>query len=786
VTLLMLVIGGNTTIFSVVHGLMTKPAPGVQADRLVSLEFRVEGGPLDYERDIDSYPNYVDIAAQAQTIRPLLAFQFERLTLVARDGSYAVSGALASSNYFDVLGVRLAKGRPIADEEGRVDAAGLTAVISHRVWQTHFRGAEDVLGQSIVLNGHPATVVGVAPPRFQGPWFGNFVDVWVPLVSYARIRGAARLLSDRSHRAVTMFGRLAPDASLSQAQAELDAISTRLRTAYPDTQRNKTVTVLPYAAIPSGTGAAEHGPRFIAVFAIVALLTVLIVCANVANLMLTRAVARRREMAVRQSLGASRLRVVRMLFAEGLVLSLVAWVAACLFALGMARVLAALIPPAEALDARAMFAPDWRVAAYAMGLAVLATVAFTLAPAIHAFRQELLPWLKAGEQGIVPGGSILSSVLVVAQLAMAVLLLTGAGLAYRSLSLVDTFDFGFSPDHVLLARISTAGSATSAGTHALLLETVRERLRTVPGVQASSYQGGFWNGTTVRGVESSPPRLAESVAVGPDFLRVLGLTPIAGREFVKEDEHRSARGALVSRNLADALWPGQSALGRTIRIGPQGELAEVIGVTPNGFFSGLRRGAPPHFVFLSMQPQPPAPGDTIVYVRHAGDLAAIAPAIGRALKDLDARIPVEQMQSLAAASDGFTWPARVITILLTIFAVGSLAIAAIGQYAVIAFDLRRRTRDFGVRLALGASSSQLLRTVMREGLRWTAAGLALGFVLSLAAGAALGSLLFGITPTDRVTYAGVFSLLAATSFVACYLPARRAARIDPIDALRQE
>jgi len=227
---------------------------------------------------------------------------------------------------------------------------------------------------------------------------------------------------------------------------------------------------------------------------------------------------------------------------------------------------------------------------------------------------------------------------------------------------------------VLLARISTAGSATSAGTHALLLETVRERLRTVPGVQASSYQGGFWNGTTVRGVEASQPRLAESVAVGPDFLRVLGLTPIAGREFVKEDEHRSARGALVSRNLADALWLGQSALGRTIRIGPQGELAEVIGVTPNGFFSGLRRGAPPHFVFLSMQPQPPAPGETIVYARHAGDLAAIAPAIGRALKDLDSRIPVEQMLSLAAASDGFTWPARVITILLTIFAVGSLAI----------------------------------------------------------------------------------------------------------------
>jgi predicted permease len=500
VTLLMLVIGGNTTIFSVVHGLMTKPAPGVQADRLVSLEFNIEGRPLDYERDIDSYPNYVDIAAQAQTIRPVLAFQFERLTLVARDGSYAVSGALASPNYFDVLGVRLAKGRPIADEEGRVDAAGLTAVISHRVWQTHFRGAEDVLGQSIVLNGHPATVVGVAPPRFQGPWFGNFVDVWVPLVSYARIRGAARLLSDRSHRAVTMFGRLAPDASLSQAQAELDTIFRRLRTTYPDTQRNKVVTVRPYAAIPSGTGAAEQGPRFIVIFAIVALLTVLIVCANVANLMLARAVARQREMAVRQSLGAPRLRLVRMLIAEGLVLSLVAWVAACLFAVGMARVLAALIPPAEALDGRSMFAPDWTVAAYAMGLAVFGTMAFTLAPAIHAFRQELLPWLKAGEQGIVPGRSILSSVLVVAQLAMAVLLLTGAGLAYRSLSLVDTFDFGFSPDHVLLARISTSGSATSAGTHALLLETVRDRMRTVPGVRASSYQGGFWNGTTVRGV----------------------------------------------------------------------------------------------------------------------------------------------------------------------------------------------------------------------------------------------------------------------------------------------
>ena len=782
----MLVIGGNTTIFSVVHGLMTKPAPGVQADRLVSLEFGVEGRPLDYERDVDSYPNYVDIAAEARTIRPLLAFQFERFTLVARDGSYAVSGALASSNYFDVLGVRLMKGRPFTDDERGVDGAGLPAVISHRVWQTHFRGAEDVVGQSIVLNGHPAVIVGVAPPRFQGPWFGNFVDVWVPLVSYARIRGTAGTLSDRSQRGVTMFGRLAPGLSLSLAQAELDTIAGRLRTAYPDTQRTKVVTVRPYAAIPSGTGAAEQGPRFIVIFAIVALLTLLIVCANVANLMLARAVARQRELAVRQSLGASRLRLVRMLFAEGLVLSLVAWTASCLVALAMARVLAALIPPAEAIDARAMFAPDWTVAAYAMGLAVFGTIAFTLAPAVHAFRQELLPWLKAGEQGVVPGRSILSSVLVVSQLAMAVLLLTGAGLAYRSLSLVDAFDFGFPSDNVLVARISTSGSATSPGTHALLLETVREGLRTVPGVQALSYQGGFWNGTTVRGAGSSPSFHVESVAVGPDFLRVLALTPIAGREFVKQDERRSTRGALISRNLADALWPGQPAIGRPIRIGPKDEAAEVVGVTPNGFFSGLRRGAPPYFVFLSMQPQPPAPGETILYARHGGDLAAIAPAIGRALKDVDARVPVEQMQSLAAASEAFTWPARAIAILLTIFAVGSLTIAAIGQYAVIAFDLRRRTRDFGVRMALGASSSQILGAVMRDGLGWTAAGLTFGFAVSLAAGTALGSLLFGITPTDRITYAGVCFLLAPTSLVACYLPARRAARIDPIQALRQE
>jgi predicted permease len=788
VALIALVIGGNTTIFSIVHGLLTKPAPGIEADRLVSLGWIVDTQPV---HPTDSYPNYLEVTAESRTVRPLLAFQFERFTLSVEHGSYAVHGGLVSPNYFETLGLRPVIGRTFTDEESRLDASGLVAMISYRLWQNQFRAAENVIGQAIELNGHPATIVGVGPPRFQGVWLNELSDVWVPLLGYSRVHGSLALNQGLSGP-ITMVGRLAQGSTLSQARAELDAISRHLQVADPENNQKKRVVLFPYSATAAGDSlVAQGGARFLAIFSVITMLTLLIVCANVANLMLARTVARQREMAVRQSFGASRVRIVRILLAEGLVISLTAWGVACLFAMWMSHTVEGLLPPfangGVPLDVD--FAPDWKVAAYAMVLAILGTVAFTVAPALRTWRQDLLPLLRAGEHGIVQGRSSVSTTLVVLQLAFAVLLLTIAGLAYRSLTGIYALDLGFNKNNLLLVTVNTTGTATTKDANVALLEELRERLRSVPGVGSLSYARRppqeFWPTERVRTEGSEEAVPAERNDVGPEYLTVLGVTPLLGRDLAEHERARSRPGAVISQNLADTLWPGQSALGRTIRMASR-QTVEVIGVAPNGFFSGYRRESHPGFVFVSMQQEPPAPGEATFYLRYAGSLDAVVPAIGRAVRDVDAHVPIVYVRTMDTQLESIRWFVGALTTLLTLFASVSLVIAALGQYAVMVFTMRGRTRDLGVRMALGASSRQILVSVLGEGLRLTVVGLGIGFALSLITGRSVRSLLYGITPTDTATYLGVFSLLALASLIACYLPARRAARIDPMQALRQE
>jgi predicted permease len=788
VVLIALVIGGNTTIFSIVHGLLTKPAPGIEANRLVSVGWIVDTQPV---HPADSYANYLELTTESTTVRPLLAFQFEQLTLTLDHGSYAIHGGLVSTNYFDTLGLRLMKGRTFTEDEGRLDASGLVAVISYRLWQNQFRAADDVIGQAIELNGHPATIVGVAPPRFMGVWLNEMSDVWVPILGYSRIHRSVAVNQGLSG-AIAMVGRLAPGITLSRAQAELDTVSRHLQALDPENNKKKRAVLFPYSATAAGDSlVAQQGSRFLAIFSIVTMLTLLIVCANVANLMLARAVTRQREMAVRQSFGASRVRIVRILLAEGFVISLAAWGVACLFAVWMSHTVVGLMPPLAAGGAPpdVDFAPDWRVVAYAMVLAILGTVAFTVAPAFRTWRLDLLPFLRAGEHGIVQGGSTMSRGLVVVQLAFTVLLLTTAGLAYRSLSVIYALDLGFNKNNLLLVTLNTTGTATSKDANIALLDRLRERLRSVPGVGSLSYARRppqeFWATERVRtdGSEDGVP--AERNDVGPEYLNVLGVTALLGRDLADHERARTNPGAVISQNLAEVLWPGRSALGRTVQLSSR-QVVEVIGIAPNGFFSGYRRELHPGFVFVSMQQEPPGPGQATFYIRYAGRLDSVVPAIGAAIRDVDARVPIVYVRTMDAQLESLTWLVRALTTLLTLFATGSLMIAALGQYAVMAFTMRRRTRDFGVRMALGASSRQVLASVLREGLRLTAAGLATGFALTLITGRSVRSLLYGITPTDTVTYLGVFGLLALASLVACYVPAQRAARIDPIQALRQE
>ena len=783
IALIALVIGGNTTIFSIVHGLLTKPAPAVTARGLVSLGWSVDRQPV---HPVDSYANYLDVAAQSRTLRPVLGFQFERFTLTHRGGSYAVHGAAVSPNYFDTLGLALARGRAFTDDEGRGSA--LTAVISHRIWTDHFQQRDDMIGQSIALNGQPATVVGVAPPGFEGVWLAERSDVWVPIVAYARARGASRGPEDRTWGAIAMLGRLAPGASMRDARSELATIAARLESAYPESNKGKTIVPYPYSVTAAGDSIlAQRGMQFLAIFQIITALTLLIVCANVANLMLARAVVRQREMAVRQSFGASRWRVVRLVLAEGIAISTGAWAVACLFAWGLGRVVAALLPP-NGTPMTLDFTPDWKVIAYAMALAAVGTIAFTIGPAIRTWRQDLLPFLKAGEQGVVQGRSRLASGLVVLQLAFAVLLLASAGLAYRSLSLVNALDLGFNQTGILLVTINSEG--VPEGVRATLIDRMRDRLASVFGVTGVSDARvppkEFWGTEPVRVAGAQQPITAERNIIGPEYLHVLGLTPKVGRELTTLDRTRTTTAVVINENLAQALWPGEMAVGRTVLVGGQGQPVEVVGVAPNAFFSGFRREERPYFIFLPRRSDERAGGEATFYIRYTGPLDTVGPAIGGALAEVDSRAPIVYMRTMETQLAEITSIARVMTTMLSLFAAASLLIAILGQYAVLAFIMKRRTRDFGVRMALGASAKQILRSVIHEGLRLTALGLVIGSTLSLVSGRALRSLLFGVTSTDPLTYGGVVAVLACASLIACWIPGWRASRVDPMEALREE
>ena len=433
-----------------------------------------------------------------------------------------------------------------------------------------------------------------------------------------------------------------------------------------------------------------------------------------------------------------------------------------------------------------------------MALAVLAMLAFTLAPALRSWKQDLLPWLKAGEQGTVQGRSRLTNVLVVVQLAFSVLLLTGAGLAYRSIFLLGSADIGYDSKQMLLLTVNTAGSVNDPPANAILLDRMRQQLRAVPGVTAISYARRppreFWSTTALRTSSAAESFRAEINQVGPAFLTAYGFSPVAGRDFVDQEASQSVLSALVTRRLAEQMWPGQSPIGRSITVASGGELpsqqgtsrhVQVVGVVPDAYYGGFRREAR-HHIFLSAAQLSSEPGEMTFYVRHALALDIVAPAVIRALREVDPATAVVLVRAVDDQLEAAIWPIRVLSILLSMFATGSLVIAGIGQYAVVSFDMRRRVRECGLRMALGASAGQLLTAVVREGLLLTGIGLAVGLAVSLGAARALAGVLYGVTPTDAVTFGGVFMLLAATSLIACYIPALRASRVNPMHALRQD
>jgi predicted permease len=492
---------------------------------------------------------------------------------------------------------------------------------------------------------------------------------------------------------------------------------------------------------------------------------------------------------VRQSLGASRGRILRILFAEGMVLSLVAACTAMVFAAWACRAVAKFAPELESGGRFGPdFSPDWRVALYSAALAVASTLCFTLAPALRAWGQDLLPWLRAGEHSVAGGRSKMASLLIMGQLAFGVVLLTSGGLAWRSMRAMEDMDLGFRRDHVLLAGVDTRAAAGNRQQNLMLLEHLREHLSTLPGVVAASWavaappHSHSWMGVQVGSA------ISDGTAAGPGYLHTLGVRLLEGRDFAPAD--LGAAVAIVNQKLAHALWPGQSAVGRTITLRGDKFPIQVIGVVPNaafnavsssGQFSGLATEERRNFVFLS-EALAGSPGSYTFHVRYAG----APPPVRAALAEVDTRVPVYSIRSMQREFEDFTAPVRVFVNFVGIAALAALLLSSLGLYAVVAFYTTQRRRELGIRVALGAAPRQLLAAVLREGLALVSGGIVMGMALSAAAARAFGSLLYGVSAADPETYAAVVVTLTMVTLLACYVPARRAALTDAMESLRQE
>jgi predicted permease len=779
--LLALVIGGNTTVYAIIVALVHKPAPAVDPTDLVSIGFDGEPFPLY------SYEDYAQYAQQTRTLRSLSTTGIAGNTarpVATPHGRYLLRVAPVTEHFFATIAVRVSPGRGFEADDDR-EAAALVAVISHRVWREHFDGEASVIGRAITIDGKPATIVGVAPPGFAGPYWGATSDVWVPLRAFTRPTDVVL---------VGMIGRLNPGATARQTQAEFQVIQARLHSAAAD-DRSSPILVTPYSATAGSLITASKGDM-LAALSVMTLLSLVIVCANVANLFLARAVAGQHATAIRQCLGASPARIVCVFAGEALSIAVLALVGAY----GITWIAAALLPrvlPRGPLMAGLPtdFWPDWRVGAYAVGAAFVATLLFSLVPALRMWRVDPLAALKAGARTTATGRARMADTLVVIQVGLSALLLTLAGLAHRSFTLTG-INMGFDTERVLLVGVGTTDAARAGNEHRLLLERIRNRLRAIPGVTAITYTNGEppipWARQAAR-VSSSGAEVPVQVdVIGPEFLETLGVEPIDGRVFTAQDRQRVEPVAIINEELARRLWPDRSAAGRTFALGDQ--QIEVAGIIRDAHYLGfnvMRPDAAPRYVLLSNQPARPAvdggtddaAGRATFYIRYSGTLEPITRAVPDAVREVDARVALKFQQTLDGRLNEWMSPARLIAALLLLFACISLVIAALGQYAIVAFTTRRRSRDFAVRIAVGASRQQVLKSVLGEGAWHTVTGLALGLALGAGVATLMRASLFGVQPTDPPTYLVVVATLTVVSLAACYLPARRASRVDPIETL---
>jgi putative ABC transport system permease protein len=741
---------------------------------------------LGVNEDIHSYLNFTDYREQNQVFESIAAFRTANLNLAGEGEPERVVGAAATANLFEVMRIAPVLGRAFTIEEDN-QGRDQVVLLSYGLWQRRFGGDKSVIGRSVSFSGRNRIVIGVMPPDFRFP--AKETDAWVPLAPPDQMK------SNRQAFWLNVIGRLKPGVTLAQAQAEMTGIAKRLEAQYPDINTNFGVNLVP---LPEQT-VGQLRPALLILLGAV-LFVLLIACANVANLLLSRAAAREREFAIRTAIGASRARLIRQLLVESLLLAGIGAGLGMLFAVWGLDALKAIAP--SDMPRIAEIGIDARVLLFTLGVSCLTALLFGLAPALQASSLNLNDTLKDGGRGASQGvrSRGLRRLLVVSEVALALMLLVGAGLLLKSFNRLQAVDLGFRPEGLTTMKLQLpALKYREESQRAAFYQQLLERLENTPGVESAGAITSVFLSKTPNSsffnIEGRPlfqpsERVEAPIdSISPNYFQVIGAPLIKGRAFNTQDREGAPRVVIINERMARRFFPGEDPLGKRIFFGErpdpeQNPLRTIVGVVADTRRTGFDAEVRPE-TYLPLA-QSPSGSMTMVVRATADDPASLTASVRSAVRSIDPDQPVYDIKTMSQLVGEMIAQRRLNMILLGIFAVIALVLASVGIFGVMNYMVAQRTHEIGVRLALGAQKRDVLRLVLGQGMTLAALGVVIGLVGAFALTRVMASLLYGVSATDPAVFLGIAALLAAVAFLATYIPARRATKVDPMVALRYE
>lgn len=804
-------IGANTALFSVMDAVLLKSLPVKEPDQLVlfrwvagkSFSFSMSGSTWQENGlptgNILPFPAYQELRDKTQTLQNVCAFApLERINANVNGQAELAQGQIVTGNYFATLGVQPALGRLLEESDDQV-AAEPAVVISHRYWQRRFAAAPDVIGKQIALNKKSFTIIGVTPPEFFGALnVGYLVDVTVPMAAELFSQQWAEDTRKPDFFWATVMGRLKPGVTRAQAQVEISTLGSPLLLA---TQKKPLADADNPGLVldAGGQGIMEARRDFstpLRVLLYVVLAALFIACLNIANLMLARAAMRQKEMAVRQAAGASRGRLIRQMLTESVLLSLIGGACGVLFAFWAKEFLVSFRPQEGGMSNLVFDAQiDWRVLTFTASVAILTGILFGLVPAWRASRVNLAHDLKENSHQTTSSNARLTKGFLVAQIALSLTLLVGAGLFLRTLRNLEAVNLGIAQENLLLFKVQPELSGYKDDNVSQLYAQISERVEALPGVRAATHSlmsligdGGFTMPVSIAGSEAKPAASSWIHHVRPNFFEALQIKLLAGRSLTPQDNAQAPKVAVLNQSAAKKLFGDESPLGERIRVGRNATVSEfeIVGVVSDVKYGNLRREAPATTYFSAAQQTQFTSQQATFMVRTEGHPAALSAAIRAVVKQVDPNLPVTDIRTQAEQNAKTFAQEKLFAQLISFFGLLTLLLVSLGLYGMMSYSVTQRRRELGIRLALGAPAGAVLRMVLRQGMIVVLLGIVCGGVLTWAATRLLNSYLFGVGPTNPPVFILTSVLLLAVAFIACLIPATRAARTDPMIALRYE